>query len=129
MLEFQSPASAPRSGRAAVRTLALVAAALGLLGLTTRAENEIPETEQNFAAEIVDRSRATTVGDHLSVEGVTYFSVRRGETTIFVPFARLRAVEALGEPASDGGVDRVEVSFTFQDGTSERGLLKSRETL
>jgi hypothetical protein len=111
------------------RVVLLALSAVALLGLTTRAEDEIPETDQSFSAEIVDVSGARTTGDHVSVEGVTYFSVRRGSTTLFVPFARLQSVESAGEVEDEDGVDRIEATFTFQDGTTERGLLKSRETL
>jgi hypothetical protein len=121
-----------RSARLAVRTfqtLALLVLATTAVALSTRPEGEIPETEQNVSGEILDRSQTRTIGDHLSVDGVTYFSVLRGETTIFVPFAKLKAIEAVSEVKSDDGVDRVEATFTFLDGTSERGLLRSRQIL
>jgi hypothetical protein len=100
-----------------------------LLALSTRSEDEVPETELNFAAEIVDISGAKTVGDRISVEGVTYFTVRRGMTTIFVPFAKLRALEVTGPVATEGGVDRLPARFDFADGTSESGSLRARDQL
>lgn len=116
-----------RPGR--IASLALGVLAVLVMGLTTRAEDEIPEVDQNVRAEIVDISQTTTVGDRISVDGTAYFSVLRGKMTFFVPFEKLRSVESTGEVKSDGGVDRVEATFTFQDGTFETGLLKARQTL
>lgn len=101
----------------------------GLLGLTTQAEDEVPATDKNVSAEVVDTAQATTRGDHVSVDGVTYFSVLHGKMTIFVPFEKLQSVEAIGAPATIDGVDRVEATFTFHDGSSEKGYLKARQTL
>ena len=78
---------------------------------------------------MVDTAQSTTRGDHISVDGVTYFSVLHGKMTIFVPFEKLQSVETLGPPTPIDGVDRVEASFTFHDGSSEKGYLKARQTL
>jgi hypothetical protein len=131
--EFNMP-NPPAQPRPATRSPALLgqclllgALSLFVLGLSTRAEDEIPDTDLVVSAEIVDVSQTTTVGERISVDGATYFSVLRGKMTVFVPFDKLKGVEASGEVKSDDGVDRVEASFTFQDGSTEKGLLKARQ--
>jgi hypothetical protein len=99
------------------------------LGLSTRDEDEIPETDLVVSAEIIDISQTKTTGERVSIDGATYFSVLRGRMTIFVPFDKLKSVESTGEIRNDDGVDRVEASFTFLDGSIETGLLKARQVL
>lgn len=116
-----------RPGR--LHALLLGVLAFASLGLSTRAEDEIPETDKDVSAEIVDLAQTTTVGERLSIDGTTYFSVLRGKMTVFVPFEKLQSVQSSGQVKSEDGVDRVEASFTFHDGTTEKGLIKARQVL
>lgn len=116
--------------RAIVRMgLMFLTAALwfGASALSSGGENEIPEVDKNYQAVVVDSTSTTTNGENVSVEGLLYFSVRRGEMTVFVPFDKLQSAEVLGNPVDVGGIDRVEVSFTFKDGGVEKGFVKARD--
>ncbi len=122
-----SPISIRSSGIATSLCLALLW--LCAVGLSSKSEDQIPETEKNFSANLVDSTSATIEGENISVEGLLYFSVRRGEMTIFVPFEKLESVVFARESTNIDGIDRVEATFTFLDGATDRGFVKARDTL
>jgi len=78
--------------------------------------SEIPKPQVDFHGILIDIDQVTTEGTHISFNGHTFLSARRGSTEVYIPFEKISILELPGnETVITKEKNRINVHVVLTD--------------
>lgn len=100
-----------------ILSLSLVASGL-VLAMSGSPGDDIIIPPDNYVVEVTDIDGVVTVGSNVTFEKKTYVSAKRGSTSIFIPFDRIRMIEMLdSNEVITQELPEIDMRITLKDGS------------
>jgi hypothetical protein len=98
-------------------------------GMSDKDPSEIPTPPADFHGVLIDIDQVTTQGSHISFNGHTFLTARRGSTEVYIPFEKIHHLELSGnESVITGEKNRIHARVVLRDDSVHEVTLRSDDT-